>query len=261
LGWTSSDSLIIIIQDGSNVLRTDDIFLSSFTAHNLTQINYFNNCGSYHKDSINGKQLTYIIGGITNGSLSLTFQPALVSPGASWAFTDIRVMTGCNNFMLSTNGSMCNSCSSGYYYNETTYSCHQCHHYCSSCFAGGPDSCLSCPVMSMLNGETCSFSSSFNFVFDRLASSDVDVSTCGSTVMLGGPTYGLVGAVLSRTFNIPRHSFLKVQFSLIRVGSWEGYTLTLNVNGQRYQQINEFNEALISPLCLKELGPTLCAQT
>ena len=213
MSWGAEDKLTITIQDGTNVLRSEDITLSSFNGHNLTHINYLENCGANTKEAISGKQLSYVMAGVSGTNpLSVSLQPTLKSFGASWAITNIRVLTGCNNFMLSTEGGMCNSCPSGYYYNTTLYTCRQCHHYCRSCFSGAPDSCLSCPVMSILTDHTCKFSSNFNFQFDKLAMGETrsDISLCGNTAMLGGPSYGKIGATLSRKFQLPRHIFLKV---------------------------------------------------
>lgn len=98
--------------------------------------------------------------------------------------------------------------------------------------------------MSVFNGFSCKFSSNFNFVFDNITlntSAAENISSCGTKLMLGGPKYGKVGSLLSRKLSLPKHAYLKVEFSLIRVGLWEGYSLTLFVNGQQYLQITEFN--------------------
>lgn len=226
LNWTAEDTLTLTIMDGNTIVRTDDISLGSFTGDNLSHISYFESCGNRTKDAIHGKNINYVLPGASNnGTLQVSLQPSLKSAGSAWAFTSIRVMTGCNSFMLSTEGTMCNSCPSGYYYNSSSLSCRQCHHYCKSCLTGEPDGCLSCPLLSILNGSTCKFSSSFNFLFDKLpgeagAAANESVSSCGNTPMLGGPKYGKVGSVLSRRFTLPRHMFLRVEFYLVRIGVW-----------------------------------------
>lgn len=73
MNWTMEDKLTITIQDDSNILRTEEFNFTSLWSENLTRINYWNNCENFPKATLNGKQLSYVLGGDTSGNLIVTF--------------------------------------------------------------------------------------------------------------------------------------------------------------------------------------------
>ena len=59
--------------------------------------------------------------------------------------------------------------------------------------------------------------------------------------MLGGPTYGQIGNVLSRAYILPRHMLLKLSFWLTQIGDWSGVTrFTAAIDGTPYITITSF---------------------
>ena len=259
MNWASSDFVTIsILSDGSTV-KTEVVGNSSYI-NSAQSTNYLSNC-SNSATQLWGAQITLLSSGYSNNTnLTLVFTPS-VSGSASWAFSNIRVSTGCGGFMVS-NGGTCNSCLSGYYYNNLTLDCQKCHPLCTSCYGPTNTNCLSCPLESVLNGNTCVYSSSFYVMNDVTVDQGTAANTskCSNINMLGGPTYGQITNVLIRRYTLPRHILLKLSFWLNRIGDWSGVTgFTASIDGTPYVSISSFQDPGISPLCLQEVGPVLVA--
>lgn len=128
-------------------------------------INYLSDCEGTPAAQLWGAQITLASNTSSNDStIAITFSPT-ISGSARWAFSNIKVSTGCGSFMVSHNGT-CNSCLSGFYYNRITLDCQKCNPGCNSCFGPTNTNCLSCPLESVLNGNTCVYSGNFYLMND-----------------------------------------------------------------------------------------------
>lgn len=252
MGWGTSDSVSISISSGGNTIYNEIVTSSSYTS-GLNNINYLNDCGSVPAAQLWGAQITLVSNASSNASsLTITFTPSITG-SAQWAFSNIKVSTGCGSFMVSHNGT-CNSCLSGYYYNRITLDCQKCNPLCNSCFGPTNTNCLSCPLESVLNGNTCVYSSNFYVMNDVFVDNGTvgNTSSCSNVNMLGGPTYGQITNVLSRRYILPRHMLLKLSFWLTQTGDWSNVTrFTASVDGTPFITITNFQSPGISPLCLK----------
>lgn len=158
INWSGSDSVTINILSGSSTIYSEIVTSTSYTASQ--NINYLSSCNGISAANLWGSQITLVSNTSSNDtSITVVFSPTITG-SAAWAYSNIKVSTGCGGFMVS-HGGTCNSCLSGYYYNSITLDCQKCHPLCTSCYGPTNTNCLSCPLESVLNGNTCVYSSNF----------------------------------------------------------------------------------------------------
>lgn len=233
--WQTNDSMQIFIQQDSSFLRPP-VVVDWDTSISGSDPTYLKSCENTTASSLVGRQHSLIIKGTSQGNVTVLFQPNFSNSQARYGISDFRLLSGCNNFMLSNSpGQYCNECMPGYYYNPDKFSCEKCNANCKTCSNGSEMSCLSCPAYSLPVNKTCKFSASFHIVNDTEVDEGkaVNVSSCGTLNMLGGPLYGNTNMSLTRKFTLPRHSYVKIQVNMVRIGEWPlGFKLFVMVNGK-----------------------------
>ena len=144
MGWTASDRVTISVVSGGSTIYSEVVTSSSYIPAGQN-INYLSSCNGVPAAQLWGAQITLVSNTSSDATtLSIVFSPT-VTGSASWAFSNIKVSTGCGSFMVS-HGGTCNSCLSGYYYNSITFDCQKCHPLCTSCYGPTNTNCLSCPL-------------------------------------------------------------------------------------------------------------------
>jgi hypothetical protein len=77
-------------------------------------------------------------------------------------------------------------------------------------------------------------------------------SSCSNIHMLGGPQFGQTSNILNRTYSLPRHMLIKLNFWLVRIGDWSGISSFIaEIDGVPFVTVTDFQTPGISPLCLK----------